>query len=688
MRKNVKAIKENRLIRVGIQGFAVPCTILFTKRTDCMPSLYRFTCIFLCLFFISLQSQAQITDDFSDGNFTSNPAWQGDAANFVVNASGELQLMAPGAGSSVLLVEGLIADSAVWELDIRLEFAPSTSNLLRIYLFADQSDLAAANGYYLEIGETGSMDALRFFRQDAGVGTLLLTGQLGGVASDPVDKRIRVKRSTAGGWTLEMRNPGGSFAPEGSVSDASYAPGGVPVYFGFECLYTATRVDLFYFDNISIQADVPDLDPPQLLSASLDSPTQLLVSFDEILDQSSAELVGNYTVLGIGNPVLAELNANLQSVTLSFANPFPTGNYTLESNLIADALGNVSGVQSADFSYVLVENAEEFDVLINEIMADPSPSAGLPEVEWLELYNRSDKIIDLSSLQLSDGGTAQSLPAVLLQPDSFFVLCSTSSASAFSGLLSNYSGMVGFPSLNNSGENLVLTRGSVQIDQVDFSLNWHTDPDKQDGGWTLERINPLTPCLGGDNWQSCPTIPGGTPGAANASLQEGPDTDAPYLVDALPISATEVLLRFSEGLEQGSAVDPDSYVFDPVLTISSAEIYAGNRAEVLLTLLDPMASGQVYSLRSNANLLDCSGNASDDTQVLLLGLPEKPEPQDLILNEVLFNPATGGTRFVEVYNQSDKILCGAHFSLLILVLATTLSQFWKTGLFCPVSTLS
>ncbi|MGI9161173.1 MAG: hypothetical protein ACR2K1_15605 [Saprospiraceae bacterium] len=219
--------------------------------------------LFLCCTLLYGGLHAQIADDFSDENFTQNPTWLGDSANFIVNSVGMLQLLAPTGGSSQLVVQGHIPDSAVWMLDIRLAFAPSASNVLRVYLLADQANLTIASGYLLEIGENGSLDALRFFRQDAGARSLLAAGPAGAVAGEPVDIRLRVRRSAAGDWTAEIAAPGEAFIGQFSVRDTVYAAGS-DRFFGLQCIYTATRTDKFFFDNLTILPDLPDTQPPVL----------------------------------------------------------------------------------------------------------------------------------------------------------------------------------------------------------------------------------------------------------------------------------------------------------------------------------------------------------------------------------------------------------------------------------------
>jgi hypothetical protein len=611
--------------------------------------------LFFCFSIFSGVLNAQISDDFSDGNFTQNPVWQGDTAHFIVNSAGALQLLAPAGGSSQLVVQGQIPDSAVWTLDVRLAFAPSASNLLRIFLLADQADLATASGYLLEIGENGSLDALRLFRQDAGVQSLLAAGLAGAVAGEPVDFHLRVRRSAAGDWTAEIATPGEPFSGQFSVRDTAYLPGS-DRFFGLQCVYTATRTDKFFFDNLKILPDLPDLQPPVLQQVVAADAQALRVVFDEVLEPGTATLPANYDIAGLGAPDSAVLQADGRTVFLLLASPLSTGDYLLECAGIADTLGNTGGLQSAAFSYTRIEAPGEFDILINEIMADPAPSAGLPEVEWLELYNRSGKIIQMDHLLLSDGGASAPLPVGLLYPGDYIVLCTPAGAAALGVAAPNVAAMNAFPGLNNEGEELVLhTADGREIDRVSFSLGWHAAADKRLGGWSLERINPSAPCLGGANWISCPVLPGGTPGNQNAAFLDAPDLDAPRLLSAFPLDTQTLSLQFSEGLDAVAAADPTAYRIEPFLSVLRAAPVLDNRAAVLLSLGESMQRGQAYRVSALPQLVDCGGNPAGVQDTVRIGVPEIPAARDIVINEVLFNPATGGARYLECYNRSDRI---------------------------------
>ena len=55
----------------------------------------RILILLVCLRLCAVQ--AQVTDDFSDGDFTQNPVWVGDDSLFQINTAKQLQSKATGA---------------------------------------------------------------------------------------------------------------------------------------------------------------------------------------------------------------------------------------------------------------------------------------------------------------------------------------------------------------------------------------------------------------------------------------------------------------------------------------------------------------------------------------------------------------------------------------------------------------
>lgn len=114
--------------------------------------------------------------------------------------------------------------------------------------------------------------------------------------------------------------------------------------------YQATKAR-FFIDNIVItsQAAGPDTAGP-VISNIVPDDNSLTVTFNEPLDQASAETVGNYSLNNNISVTAASLNGSV--VTLSISPALTEGNsYTLIVNNIADILGNVMSPDTLTFTY-------------------------------------------------------------------------------------------------------------------------------------------------------------------------------------------------------------------------------------------------------------------------------------------------------------------------------------------------
>ncbi|MFM8489508.1 MAG: lamin tail domain-containing protein, partial [Bacteroidota bacterium] len=178
--------------------------------------------------------------------------------------------------------------------------------------------------------------------------------------------------------------------------------------------------------------------------------------------------------------------------------------YSLVAPAQSDCSGNHLHISDTLF-FGRAEIPAPGDIVINEIMPDPNPSAGLPVSEWLELYNRSAKVVNLSSLQIQDKtGSPVPLPEYLLGPGQFVVVSAISGMSLIETMAHNSVGTtMSTVMMNDDGDVILLSRtdGTI-IDRVEYSADWHKSPGKSDGGWSLERIDPDLACPGAANWQS------------------------------------------------------------------------------------------------------------------------------------------------------------------------------------------
>lgn len=602
---------------------------------------------------------AQFSDDFSDLDFTSGVVWSGDAALFTAG-TGALRSQSPGAANYHLSTPSTQATDAQWEFYVNLKFGTSGANYADVYLMSTAADLASGvNGYYVRIG--GTADRVELFRSDAGAGTSMLASP-DGIVNSSTDNpfKVRVSRDVSDSWTLEYDDGAlGVYTTAGTITDGTYT---ACTHFGVRIEQSSAvgPVNNHFFDDFTVGPIPVDLTPPAILTITATSATSVDVHYDEPLDPGA---IGSYDILpfiGVSAQVLDGVDPALVHVTPSIA--LTNGNtYSLVPSGAQDLAGNTyAGPASIDFSYIIPEVAAPRDVVINELMADPSPPVGLPDAEFIELHNTTNSsTFDLAGWTIDDGSTTGTIPGGLLGPGEYVILADDAVASLFTGF-GNVIPITSFPSLNNDGDPLTLkNNGGTTIDAITYDLSWYQDGVKDDGGWSLEQIDPTRPCSGADNWTASIAAQGGTPGAQNSVFAIVPDTEPPTLVSVLVNSPTEIDLLFSEAMDAASTL-VGAYAIEPALGVPVPSTV--NTTTVRLTLPSALIIGQLYSI-TVTGVTDCPGNAIAGTNTAQFALPEPVEVGDVVINEVLYDPRVGGYDFVELYNKSDKVLSVANWKL-------------------------
>ena len=376
----------------------------------------------------------------------------------------------------------------------------------------------------------------------------------------------------------------------------------------------------------------------------------LALEFTVPVDPVAATNRLHYEVPGVGHPVVAILTGP-QTVRLVFAETFaPQAVHALVIRGLLDQ--DRALIPTSRHPFGQGQTPAYNQLLITEVMADPTPTVGLPEVEYVELFNASDQLLSTQGLRFSDASTTVVLPTTFLAPEEYVLLADASSREALSPF-GRVISVKQLPSLNSSSDSLRLTNEQGrEIFTLAYADDWYNDAEKRGGGWSLEMVDTQRPCGAQDNWTASVDPAGGTPGRPNSVQQANPDRFGPEVVRALATSDTVVQVRFSERLDQGSTGSAEVSLSNG-LTIQSVRWLTGQK-EVVVTVDQPLQAGVTYSVAVQG-VTDCSGNLISEARVTTtFVLPEAAAAGDILLSELLVHPRSGGEKFVELYNHSNK----------------------------------
>ena len=603
----------------------------------------------------------QVNDSFSDGNFSQNPHWNGDVSYFQVNPQKQLQSQGQQLASQSISLStaNQLSLNASWTFLVRLNFNPSTTNFVRIYLSADKENLKGSlNGYFIQIGETGAADACHLYKQTGTSTVRILTGNQKTRASAGIFlARIKVTRDAFGKWDLFTDITGGNnFTLEKSVVDKSFVTSS---FSGLVCRYaTASRYNQFIFDDFSIDDLTANTTPPTIKSVSVVDGFNLDIAFSKPVDLSSASAANNYNLSGgYGAPTSASSTALANVYRLTFPKELISGNYTLGVNNVKDVTGNVIAANSLiNFVHIKTYTPKYGDLVINEIFANPSGSPSLPQKEFVEIWNTTSEYILTAGWKYADQTSTYTFLRDTIKPNQHFIL----TAQADELLFKPYGKTIGispWPSLNNDKDVLTLTDNTGKlIDKVAYYDTWYKDEQKRKGGYSLEIVDPKNVCGGTQNWSASNDVSGGTPGKSNSVYRSQISSEIPKLLLASVIDSITVRVEFSKAIDSVAAANPANYsINNGIGNPKSATIEASFNVAILK--FSSLITRGVEHKLTLTKLTDCAGNVISATEnTAKLFIAKKIALNDILLSEVLFNPKVGGVDFVEIYNNSDHVL--------------------------------
>ncbi len=617
----------------------------------------KYLMVGLLVHLVSLDAMAQFGDDFSSGSFLSK-GWQGDTAEFRFTSSSAipeamrpaLQLFSSGVDTSMIWVTEEWQTMLEWSAWYKLSFRPTANNFARFYLTWNHDSLPGSDSS-LFVGVGMSSRRVGLYRHEGSEIIPMIEDPL-----HPLDgtvNEIRFRVVMKNGWWWMWLDPAGGNNME-LVDSCHYTFSASGVMAGIWCRYTASNATRVYVDDVYCGLHHIDTVPPKVKALWLKDPQQITIAFSEPLDPEapkklSSFMVGEHMMM----PLLCIPDATVETLYhLHYPYPFPDG-VPLWLNLtgISDKAGNVMPDTSVKFTWF---TAPRNGVLINEIMARPSPTVKLPPSEYIELFNNTLHDISLCGWVLRVDDTRTPLPCRMIDGGGYYILIDESDTLLWKG----YQGVITMPrlQLRNSGACIALEdfRGGL-VHAVCYESGWHSTSFHEGGGWSLELKDPGNPCQQHGGWVSSKDLRGGTPGAPNSHLYPYPDLQSPRPLRISVLDEHSLLITFTEPVD--TTVNPlqlfavDGFK-DPFYAMQWITPLYTQGIWHIRHKLEPY---RLYHLVLTDTLRDCVGNYTTQAR-LPFGLPITPAQGDLLINEVMFRAGTYGTEYLELFNNSSKII--------------------------------
>jgi hypothetical protein len=360
----------------------------------------------------------------------------------------------------------------------------------------------------------------------------------------------------AGGWSLEMIDYNKPCSQAGNWASSASDLGGTPG------------------KNNSIDAVLPDESPPYINRIYATDSMHVVLQFNEPMDSATIAHPGYYLIdHGLNHPAAISLLPPLfNKAVVRLASPLLHEKaYSIQIRDVADCAGNPMPL--SEHIVGLTEPVLPGDLVINEVLFNPISGAN----DYVELFNRSKKAINLADLLLANRNSLQQPDnyAVVCRenqvcmPGDYWVLTEDSVALLSSQPEANPRRLLtvkSMPSFNDDkGVVLVLDKQGRTIDELRYSDEWHHPDLFTTEGVSLERISTSLPTADSTNWHSASSSSGyGTPTQKNSQ--------SPALIDF-----GSALIRVFP-----ASVTPNNDGIDDVLQIKYSQLPIGTRSRVVL----------------------------------------------------------------------------------------------------------
>jgi hypothetical protein len=625
------------------------------------------TLVFLFLIIPIISLSQAITEDFEDGELTN--WYQSRTGHWVIaetDAGNDDKILVHSYNDSLagsdwisLLHEPInLNEECVWKFLLRYDHSPSANNRWAVFLtdneFPDQED-KISNGIIMAVNYMENTDELKLWKVTDGECEALISTGFNweeNIAPKQI-VAIEIQKEKDGDWVIHLPELEKEFF--GKTMAGDFAEFNTYTLF---YKYTASKDCGLAIDDLILEGSInTDTVPPHVISINVIDPWLIEVSFTEIVF-SDAQWECCVRNIGCG---FVKFSGN--SFTLSCPNPLNPGEtYTLELPCVSDNFGNSAciGRQSIDFYY-----QKAGDIVINEVMADPTPQILLPDAEYIELLNTSDQEISLKNWLILINGNYFKLPEFLLHPDQIVLIADTCFNPNFDTIIRVITSPE-LPQIANSEAVITLhDRSGKLIHALYYDEELLKRVGIEFGGRSLEMINPFDPCIIDNNISVSLDFKGGTPGEKNSVYKSKEYIKSPELWRVAITETGTLMLYFSEPLDSLTSDNQNFYTVDHSIGNPDSIKHSwpfNNQLE--LYFKNRFHSEIEYELTITSDICDCSGKILNSGPNGIFKIPVQADSADIIINEIMFQPESGYEEYIELFNRSDHEVDLRNFSLI------------------------
>ncbi len=311
------------------------------------------------------------------------------------------------------------------------------------------------------------------------------------------------------------------------------------------------------------------------------------------------------------------------------------------------------------FSTVISPGYNASSILINEVMLNPSGG----EPEWIEIFNTTDKDIDLSGWSVNDiltkPYTVKLQGEPIIRSGEFLILAADSSIYSCHKTIPCSVYILNIPLLNNDEDGIVLKDGpGSTIDSMFYICKNY----KLSKGYSLERQSLKGSSLLTDNWGSSKDIEQSSPGRVNSISAKKFDLllGNIYTKPQYPVAGDNVFVFakiFNAGESEAENYKVNFYIrvagaanIDTFLGDKEGEkIYPGDSLIISCPMPLRDLKDEIYLQCKIIYLQDSDTSNNYLSAVLKMGYPKGI----IKINEIMYAPQSGEPEWIELYNSSE-----------------------------------